>query len=318
MLKSCVIGLGAMGSNHVRVLHELQEEGKTKLIGVADIKENLAREFAEKYGVDWFVDYKRLLEEKPDFAIVAVPTKLHRKVAEDAVNNGCHVLVEKPIAHKISEAKKIVEIAEKRGVQLMVGHVERFNPVVQEMRERIVRESVHLIGAVRVGPPVASERVDTGVILDLAVHDIDIIRYLTESEFKRVIAFTADRESGIEESAMLSFEMENGALAYIIANRITPLKIRSIEVTTHEKFIRGDLISQKVTEYSKGELITHARRSAFVTEIDIHYMEPLKLELKTFISSLEQAKKPPVSGEDGLRTLKIAVECIQQLRKELT
>jgi len=117
---------------------------------------------------------------------------------------------------------------------------------------------------------------------------------------------------------MLSFEMENGALAYIIAHRITPLKIRSIEVTTHEKFIRGDLISQKVTEYSKGELITHARRSAFVTEIDIPYMEPLKLELKTFISSLEQAKKPPVSGEDGLRTLKIAVECIQQLKKELT
>ena len=318
MLKGCVIGLGAMGSNHVRVLHELQEEGKTKLIGVADIRESLAREVAEKYGVDWFTDYKRLLEEKPDFAIVAVPTKLHRKVAGDAIEKDCHILVEKPIAHTVSEAKKIVDIAKRKGVQLMVGHIERFNPVVQEMKERIGREPIHLIGAVRVGPSIASERVDTGVILDLAVHDIDIIRYLTGAEFKKVSAFTADRESGIEESAMLSFEMENGALAYIIANRITPLKIRSIEVTTHEKFIRGDLISQKVTEYSKGELITHARRSAFVTEIDIPYMEPLKLELKTFISSLEQAKKPPVSGEDGLRTLKIAVECIQQLRKELT
>ncbi len=307
-----------MGSNHVRVLHELQEEGKTKLAGVADIREKLAREIAEKYGVTWFTDYKRLLEEKLDFAIVAVPTKLHRKVAEDAVKKGCHILVEKPIAHTVSEAKKIVEVAKKGGAQLMVGHIERFNPVIQEMKERIDEGTVHLIGAVRVGPPVASERVDTGVILDLAVHDIDIIRYLTESEFKRVSAFTADRESGIEESAMLSFEMENGALAYIIANRITPLKIRSIEVTTHEKFIRGDLISQKVTEYSKGELITHARRSAFITEIDIPYVEPLKLELKTFISSLEQAKKPPVSGEDGLRTLKIAAECIQQLRKELT
>jgi len=307
-----------MGSNHVRVLHELQEEGKTKLIGVADIGESLAREVAEKYGVDWFTDYKRLLEEKPDFAIVAVPTKLHRKVAVDAVEKDCHILVEKPIAHTVSEAKKIVDIAKRKGVQLMVGHIERFNPVVQEMKERIGREPIHLIGAVRVGPSIASERVDTGVILDLAVHDIDIIRYLTGSEYKKISAFTADRESGIEESAMLSFEMENGALAYIIANRITPLKIRSIEVTTHEKFIRGDLISQKVTEYSKGELITHARRSAFVTEIDIPYMEPLKLELKAFISSLEQAKKPPVSGEDGLRTLKIAVECIQQLRKELT
>ncbi|MDH5595507.1 MAG: Gfo/Idh/MocA family oxidoreductase [Candidatus Bathyarchaeota archaeon] len=315
MLKGCVIGLGAMGSNHVRVLRELQEEGKTELIGVADIRENLAREVAETYGVDWFTDYKRLLEEKPDFVIVAVPTKLHRKVAEDAVKKGCHILVEKPIAHTVSEARKIVEIVERKGVQLMVGHIERFNPVVQEMKERIGRETVHLIGTVRVGPPIPSERVDTGVILDLAVHDIDIIRYLTQSEFKQISAFTADRESGIEESAMLSFEMENGALVYIITNRITPLKIRGIEVTTDQKFIRGDLISQKVTEYSKGELITHARRSMFVTEIDIPYMEPLKLELKAFLSSLEQAKKPPVSGEDGLRALEIAVKCIRQFRK---
>ena len=315
MLKGCVIGLGAMGSNHDRVLHELQEEGKMKLIGVADLKENLAREVAEKYEVDWFTDYKRMLKKKPDFAVVAVPTKLHRKVAEDAVKEGCHILVEKPIAHTINEAKKIVEIAKKGGVQLMVGHIERFNPVVQEMRDRIGRESVHLIGTVRVGPPIPSERVDTGVILDLAVHDIDIIRYLTMSEFKKISAFTADRESGIEESTMLSFEMENGALAYIIANRITPLKIRRVEATTSEKFILGDLISQKVMEYSKGELITHARRSAFLTEIDIPYVEPLKLELKAFINSLEKATEPPVSGEDGLKALEIAVKCMQQLKE---
>ena len=154
MLKGCVIGVGAMGSNHVRVLHELQEEGKTKLVGIADVRENLVEEVAKKYGVKWFTDYERLLEEKPDFVIVAVPTKFHRKVAEDAVKTGCHILVEKPIAHTISEAKKIVEIAEKEGVQLMVGHIERFNPVVQEVKERIGTETVHLVGTVRVGPPI--------------------------------------------------------------------------------------------------------------------------------------------------------------------
>jgi len=304
-----------MGSYHVRVLHELQEEGKTQLVGVADIRKKLAKEIAEKYGVNWFTDYRKLLEEKPDFAIVAVPTKLHRKVAEDAVKKGCHILVEKPLAHTIDEARKIVESAEKGGVQLMAGHIERFNPVVQEMKERIGWDRVHLIGAVRVSPSIPTDRIDTGVILDLAVHDIDIIRYLTNSEFKKISAFTADRESGIEESAMLSFEMENEAMAYIIANRITPLKIRRIEATTAEKFILGDLISQKVTEYSKGELITHARRSAFVTEINIPYMEPLKLELKAFINSLEKATKPPVSGEDGLKALEIAIECMQQLKE---
>jgi len=318
VLKSCVIGLGAMGSNHVRVLHELQEEGKTKLVGVADIRKNLAMEIAEKYGVEWFTDYKRLLEKKPDFVVASVPTKLHRKVAEDAIEKGCHVLVEKPIAHTISDARKIVETAERKGVKLMIGHIERFNPVIQEMKERIGRERVNLIGTVRVGPALPSERVGTGVIIDLAVHDIDIIRYLTNSDFKRINALTTDHESKFEESAVLSFEMENGALAYIITNRITPIKIRNVEVTTTEKFIRGDLISQKVMEYSMGELITHARRSAFVTEIDIPYVEPLKMELKAFINSIEKEAKPPVSGEDGLRALETAVECIQQFKKGQT
>jgi predicted dehydrogenase len=312
-LKGCVIGLGAMGSNHVRVLHELQEEGRTKLIGVSDIREDLAKNVAKKYGVEWFTNYASMLEKKPDFAIVAVPTKLHREVAEDVVKKGCHILVEKPIAHTISEARKIVQIAEKGGVHLMVGHIERFNPVVEEMKERIGKKRVHLIGTVRVGPPIPSDRVDTGVIVDLAVHDIDVIRYLAKSEFKRISAFSADRKFGVEESTMLSFEMKNGALAYIIANRITPLKIRRIEATTVKKFVLGDLISQKVTEYSKGKLITHARRSAFVTEIDIPYVEPLKLELKAFLNSLEKDTKPPVSGEDGLKALEIAVECMHQL-----
>jgi len=311
-----VIGLGAMGSNHVRVLHELQEEGKAELIGVADIRENLAREIAQKYQVEWFMDYKRMLNnKKPDFVVVSVPTKLHREVAEGAIEKGCHVLVEKPIAHTIRDARKMVETAERKGVQLMVGHIERFNPVVQEIKERIGRERIRLIGTVRVGPALPSERAETGVIIDLAVHDIDIIRHLTNSEFKKINALTTNHESKFEESAVLSFEMENGALAYIITNRITPLKIRNVEVTTAEKFIRGDLISQKVTEYSRGKLITHARRSAFVTEIDIPYLEPLKLELKAFIISLEKAAKPPVSGEDGLKALETAVKCIQQFKK---
>jgi len=315
MLKGCVIGLGAMGSNHIRVLYELQDEGKVKLVGVADIREDLAREVAKKYEVEWFTDYKKLLEKKPDFAVVSVPTRFHREVAEDAVKEGCHVLVEKPIAHTITDAKKILETAKKVGAQLMVGHIERFNPVVQEIKERLGKEKAQLIGAVRVGPPLPSQRTETGVVIDLAVHDIDIIRYLTNSEFKRISAFTTNHNSKVEESAVLSFEMENGALAYIITNTITPLKIRRIEVTTSERFILGDLISQKIMEYSGGQLISQARRSMFVTEIDTPYMEPLKMELKAFINSLEQGRKPPVSGEDGLKALEIAVKCTQQLKK---
>lgn len=316
MLKGCVVGLGAMGSNHVRVLHELQNEGKTKLLGIADINEDLAREIAKRYGVHWFTDYKRLLEEKPDFVVVSVPTKLHCNVALDVIENGCHLLVEKPIAHTIYDGKKIVQAAERKGVQLMIGHIERFNPVIQEIKDRIREGNILLIGAVRVGPKPPPQRLNTGVVLDLGVHDIDIIRYLTNSEVKKISAFASFGELNMEESVVLSFEMETGALAYIIGNIITPLKIRRIEVTMASRFIRGDLIGQKVWEYSKGELITHARRSMFVTEIDIPYIEPLKFELNAFIESLEQGTKTPVSGEDGLRALETAIKCIQHLKKK--
>ena len=312
MLKGCVIGLGAMGSNHARVLYELQEEAKIKLVGLADIKEDRAKEAAKKYGVDWFTDYKKLLKKKPDFAIVSVPTELHREVVLEAINEGCHVLVEKPIAYTLEDGRKIVDAAKKKGVQLMVGHIERFNPTIDVIKERIGKERILLIGAVRIGPMPSSERINTGVVADLGVHDIDLFRYITGSEFKRIEAFTSDCKSGMEMSAVLSFEMENGTLAYIITNRITPLKMRKVEVTTTKRFLEGDLLSQKVTEYSKGELISYAHRSTFVEEINIPYIEPLKLELKAFINSLKKGTKPPITGEDGLKAMEIAIKCISQ------
>jgi len=312
MLKGCVIGLGAMGSNHARVLYELQEEAKIKLIGVADIKEDRAKEAAKKYSVEWFTDYKLLLKKKPDFAIVTVPTELHREVASEAINERCHILVEKPIAYTLEDGKKIIDVAKKKGVQLMVGHIERFNPAIDTIKERIGKEKILLIGAVRIGPTPSSERITTGVVADLGVHDIDLFRYITGSEFKRIEAFTSDRKSGIEMSAVLSFEMENGALAYIITNRIMPLKIRKVEVTTAKRFLEGDLLSQKVTEYSKGELISYAHRSIFVEEINLPFMEPLKLELKAFINSLKTGTQPPITGEDGLKAIEIAIECLKR------
>jgi predicted dehydrogenase len=312
MLKGCVVGLGAMGSHHARVLYELQEEAKIKLLGVADIREERAKEAAKKYGVDWFTDYRSLLKKKPDFVIVTTPTEIHREVALAAINEGCHVLVEKPIAYTLEDGKKIVDAAKKKGVQLMIGHIERFNPTIDVIKERVGKERILLIGAVRIGPKPSAERINTGVVADLGVHDIDIIRYITGSEFKRIEAFTSDHKSGIEMSAVLSFEMKNGALAYIITNRVTPLKMRTVEVTTTKRLLIGDLLGQKVTEYSKGELISGAHRSTFVEEIYIPYMEPLKLELKAFINSLKQGTKPPITGEDGLKAMEIATECIKR------
>lgn len=312
MLKGCIIGLGAMGSHHARVLYELQEEAKMKLIGVADIKEDRAKEVAKKYGVNWFTDYRMLLKKKPDFAIVTVPTELHREVALEAINEGCHVLVEKPIAYTLEDGRKIVDAAKKKGVALMVGQIERFNPTIDIIKERVGKEKILLIGAVRIGPMPPSERITTGVVADLGVHDIDLFRYVTGSEFKRIEAFTSNCKSGKEMSAVLSFEMKNGVLAYIITNRVTPLKMRTVEVTTTKKFLFGDLLGQKVTDYSKGELISGTHRSTFVEEIYIPYMEPLKLELKAFINCLKKGTKPPITGEDGLKAMEIAIECIKR------
>jgi len=302
ILKVGVIGVGTMGRHHARVYSELPD---VELVGVADVGES-AFIIAEKYHTRAFDDYKELLRENLDAVSIAVPTSLHKQVAMDAAHAGTHILVEKPIADTLENARDIIKAAQQNGVKLMVGHIERFNPIIPVIKKCIENATVVLISITRVGPLPPRVK-DVGVVVDLAVHDIDLIGYLTNSKFKRIHSLTSSNLSRYEDAAILSFEMENGTLAQITTDWLTPFKVREISIATKEKFIKGWFADQKVIEYSK-----YKENSSYtVKELDIPYAEPLQLELKAFIESIKKDKDPPVTAYDGLKALEIALRCLE-------
>ncbi|MFC1908882.1 Gfo/Idh/MocA family oxidoreductase [Chloroflexota bacterium] len=303
-LRAGVIGLGAMGRHHARIYSQLPD---VELVGVADLDEKLAAATSEQYRTAGFTDYKQLLNRGLEVVSIAVPTSRHQEVAVAAAEAGSNILVEKPIAHNLESAQAIIDKCEQKGVKLMVGHVERFNPVCRVIKNRIAEMEVISIDISRVGP-LPPRIKDVGVVIDLAVHDIDILRYLTNSEFRRVQSLigrglTNDRE----DTALLSFAMENGVLCHITTNWLTPFKVREISIAAKEKLIKGWLIEQKVCEYQRSE----EDDSYIAREIVVPYGEPLKLEIKGFLDAIKNDETSPVTGADGFKALEIAIQCLE-------
>jgi UDP-N-acetylglucosamine 3-dehydrogenase len=303
MIKVGVIGLGAMGRNHIRVYSELPD---VELAGIADVDHGLAQSLAKKYRTTPFSDYKELLQKDLDAVSIVVPTSLHREVALAAADAGTNILIEKPIADSVSAGSSIIEAAGKNQVKLMIGHIERFNPVIPVIKKEIEGTEVSLIEITRIGPFPPRIR-DVGVIIDLATHDIDLLRYITGSEFKKIYSLTSRNLAPHEDAAILLFQMENGILGRVTVNWLTPFKVREINIATREKFIKASLIDQKVTTYSKYK----ENESYLVKELSVPFGEPLKLELEAFIHSLKNNIPPPITGEDGLKALEVASLCLQ-------
>lgn len=302
MPKVGVIGLGAMGKNHARVYAELRD---VELVGVADSDPQLAEDIASKYNVLAFSDYKQLLKRGLDAVSIAVPTSIHRQVALDAAQARASILLEKPIADTVSNAEDIIEAARKNNVKLMIGHVERFNPIVPVIKQELGDADIILIEITRIGPFPPRIK-DVGVIIDLAVHDIDLIAYLTGSEFDRVYSLISRNVSQNEDTAILMFEMANGVLARVTVNWLTPFKVREINISTQDKFIKGLFMDQKVFEYSKFEEYD----SYVVRELPVPFGEPLRFEIEAFVDAVRNDTKPLISGQDGLKALKMAIRCL--------
>ncbi len=303
-IKVGVVGLGAMGQHHVRIYSSMKD---ADLIGISDTDEKKMEKLASRYKTKAFKDYRELLKMGLDAINIAVPTSLHEQVALDAAEFGCHIFVEKPISNSIEGAKRIIDATRTNSLKLMVGHIERFNPVVSTIKKTLNIDDTLLLGIMRVGPFPPRIK-DVGVVVDIGVHDIDIIRYITQSEFKSVKSSITKNFGDKEDAAILSFKMENGILAYIINDWLTPFKIREIKIATKDIFIVGDLFNQKLTEYSKYQM-----DGSFKTkDLSVQYSEPLKLELESFINCIKNDAPPPVTGEDGLIALEIALQCLKQ------
>jgi UDP-N-acetylglucosamine 3-dehydrogenase len=313
-IKTAVIGAGAMGANHCRIYSE-----KTDFTAVADVDAKLSKTVGEKYGCKSYTDYGKMLKaEKPDAVTVAVPTQYHAKVAIDCIKAGSNILVEKPIADTVANAKRIIDEAEKNGVKLMIGHIERFNPAVQELKKRLDKKNlgkVFSVHATRVGPFPHRIR-DVGVVIDLAVHDIDIMRYITQSNVKRVYAETEKRiHTSCEDMLSGLLKFKNGATGILDINWLTPEKIRELKVTGERGMYHVEYISQELTFYENRETnrdysyqdMLMGVTEGDITKIRIGKKEPLKSEIEAFLTSVKKDTKPPATGEDGLKALEVAL-----------
>ena len=230
-----VVGVGVMGSNHARVLAGLPG---VELVGVADPDRKQADFVARTLGCAAVADVDELLDLDVDAVTIAAPTHLHRDIALTCIARGVHVLVEKPIASSVEEGHEIIDAARRAGVTLMVGHVERFNPAVEAIKEAIRDEDILSIAITRVGP-FPPRMSNVGVVIDLAVHDIDLIRWFTDSEIVEVQPQLSSAVAEREDIALLQFRTASGVLAHINTNWLTPFKARNVTVATRGKYVHG-------------------------------------------------------------------------------
>jgi predicted dehydrogenase len=297
-----VIGVGVMGSNHARVLAELPA---VELVALADPDSAPAESVGEYLGCQVVRSHRELIDLGVDAVTIAAPTHLHHPIAHDCIAAGCHVLVEKPIASSVEEGQSIVNAARRKGATLMVGHVERFNPAVDAIKEALAGEDILSIAITRVGP-FPPRMSDVGVVIDLAVHDIDLIRWFTDSDIVEVQPQLASTVSQREDIALLQFRTASGVLAHINTNWLTPFKARTVHVATKRKYIVGDLLTRQVSECFD----YRADGSYSMRHLPVGHAEPLRVELMRFLDAVRSGEPPAVSGEEGVASLEIAVRCL--------
>ncbi|MFL9823596.1 Gfo/Idh/MocA family oxidoreductase [Rhodoplanes sp. SY1] len=302
-LRVGVVGVGVMGCNHARVFAGLPG---VQLVGVADPSVGQTEFVGRTLGCGTFPDVGKLLDFGVDAVTIAAPTHLHREVALTCIRRGVHVLVEKPIASTVEQGHEIIEAAKRAGVTLMVGHVERFNPAAQSLKEAIRNEDILSIAITRVGP-FPPRMSNVGIVIDLAVHDIDLVRWFTDSEITEVQPQLSSAKAEREDIALLQFRTASGVLAHINTNWLTPFKARTVQIATKRKYITGDLLTRQVTEYFGFQ----PDGSYSMRHLSVGHDEPLRAELGAFIKAVRTGTRPAVTGEEGVASLEIAIRCLE-------
>jgi len=302
-LRVGVIGAGVMGSNHARVLAGLPD---VTLVGIVDpLPEHRVRA-TEMVGCRAFAELDELLAEGVDAVTIAAPTHLHHEIALICIARKIHILVEKPVASTVQEGRDIVDAARRAAVTLMVGHVERFNPAVAAIKQALSGEDILSIGITRVGP-FPPRMSNVGVVIDLAVHDIDLIRYFTESDIVEVQPQLSSAVAEREDIALLQFRTASGVLAHINTNWLTPFKARNVTVATRGKYVMGDLLTRQVTECFGFK----PDGSYSMRHLPVGHDEPLRAELIAFLDAVRTGNSPAVSGDEGVASLEIAIRCLE-------
>ena len=329
-LKFAVIGVGALGRHHARILSNMDG---IDLIAVADPNEQQGRSVAESCGCEWIDDYRTLLQ-RVDAASIVVPTSIHRRVACDFLSRSIPVLVEKPLAATVEDGATMVNLAAEHRIPLQVGHVERFNPAFEELAG--LAGSPRYIRAERVSP-YAFRSMDIGVVHDLMIHDIDLVLRLTGSNVKHVDAFGICIVGGQEDCVQARLTFENGCRADLVANRVSPAASRKIQAWSEGGCVDADLHQRKVIAFQPGEAlragilpfdlalqpnadIARLKEQVFGRFIETHEAEAsdadaLTAELSSFADAVRVNGTPAVDGVQGLAALEVAERVIACVRE---
>ncbi|MDX2316049.1 MAG: Gfo/Idh/MocA family oxidoreductase [Gammaproteobacteria bacterium] len=306
-LKAAVIGVGYLGKFHAQKFAQI---AGADLIAVADVDGEARERVAAELGTEAVGDYRELIG-KVDVVSVVVPTPAHFEIAEAFLDSGAHVLVEKPITETVDQATRLIDIARQRDVLLQVGHLERFNPAVRALESRL--HNPRFVESVRIAP--YQERgTEVDVVLDLMIHDIDLIQFIAGSPIERIEAVGAAVITDKPDVANARIRFESGCIANVTASR-TSLKVeRKIRIFQHACYLSADLHQKAVSVYQKGEsAIGPLRLPISIEKLECDDGDALLLEIEAFLHAVRDGTPPIVSGEDGRQALKTAMEIIAQV-----
>lgn len=314
-IRAGVVGVGKMGEYHVGVLSELSE---VALVGVVDINEDRARGIAKNFGCSYYSNYPDIYDDV-DVVVIAVPTSLHYPICKDFLNSGTHVLLEKPCTDNLEQARELFDIASKKGLTLHIGHIERFNGAVQELH-KIVVDPVY-VECRRMSS--FSERIkDDGVVLDVMIHDIDIILNLIKSRVVETHVLGASVFSKKDDLVTVQLEFENKCIASIVASRVSQNKERTLAVTQKDSYVLLDYTDQEIyvqrDSSSEHQLLKGSLRykqESLVERIFVHKENPLKLELQHFIDCAKNGSPRKVAVDNELYSLEIALDILDKFNQ---
>ncbi|MEM7014993.1 MAG: Gfo/Idh/MocA family oxidoreductase [Verrucomicrobiota bacterium] len=294
-VKTGVVGVGAMGKNHARIYAELEN---SELTAVCDSDLDRAKEIADEYGGKPVTDLAEFAE-LVDAATVATPSVTHREIGQQLLKAGVHCLIEKPIADNPEDARALVDLAHEHGCLLQVGHIERFNPVLGKLEERLT--SPKFIEVHRLSP-FPNRSMDVGVVLDVMIHDLEIVLHLVKSPIANIDAVGVPVLTQREDIANARIRFDNGCVANITASRISPEKMRKIRVFQSDAYLSLDYQAQE------GKMMRKEGMQIIPEEVVVEKDEPLKLELSSFVDCVSQGSGPKVSGAQAAAALEVAIQ----------
>ncbi len=306
-LKTAVIGVGYLGKFHAQKFADIPG---SELVAVVDVDEQIRESIATSLGVDAVGDYRKLIGAV-DAVSVVVPTPAHFEIAEAFLESGTHVLVEKPITETVDQATRLIETARKRNAVLQVGHLERFNPAVRALKSLL--DNPRFVESVRIAP-FQDRGTDVNVVLDLMIHDIDLIQYIAGSPIERIEAVGAAVITDQPDVANARIRFESGCVANVTASR-TSLKVeRKIRIFQRACYFSADLHQKAVAVYRKGEsTLGDIRLPISIEQLECDDGDALRLEIESFLHAIRDGTAPLVSGEDGRQALQTATEIITQV-----